>query len=316
MEKLKNKVEVSIIVVTFNCENVISSCIKSITPFLKKGIELVVVDNNSSDNTQKILDDLKQDVCFSLTKNKRNTGYTKGCNIGIRKASGKYIFLLNPDTILIPENCPSLLSNLLREDHNIGAIAPTLLYPSGEIQNYTRRFPTVKGVIIESFVPSKYWNMFSSYRRYTYEDLDLTIDNKVEQPAGAAIMFENKYLLDETYFVYGSDVDICKSISSEGKQIMQTTKMKVIHLGSKGGTDSQSYKVKALLSADHFFAMQYFFKKNGRFFDFLCLRVLFIVGSIFSLVTASLISTELMRAKYLRLKLLILGDNMEKYVNT
>lgn len=249
---------VSVIIVSYNCSNVITDNLVSCSR--DKNVEIIIVDNASSDSTVEIIQSFNGEN-IHLIINNDNLGYTKACNQGIKKAKGKYIMLLNPDASLI-EDCLFKLSEYLEGNLETGAVAPCLYYPDGRFQNYTRTFPSVLGLWVESFVPSKFWNLFKSYRKFTCQDIDFTKIQLVEQPAGAAIMFRNRWLMDEHYFIYTSDVDLCKTVVEDGFKIVQIPEAKVIHHQSKGGTDDP--KLRMYLDLDNYFGMQYFFKKHNQ----------------------------------------------------
>lgn len=249
---------ISIITVTYNCAAVIEENIQSV---LKESeIESIIVDNNSKDNTTKIIEPYISER-LKLIANKTNKGFTEGNNIGIHTAKGQYILFLNPDASLIP-GVIHQMADFLDKNPGVGAVVPSLLFPDGTSQNYTRRFPTPCGLWVESFMPEKWWNRFRCYRRYTCQDISFKDYIKVEQPAGAAIMFRNQWLLDEYYFNYVSDVDLCKTIIKEGYSIIQLPNLHFYHHQSKGGTENKS--IRTTLDLDNFYGMKYFFKKHNQ----------------------------------------------------
>lgn len=258
MEKLETDggVRVSTVIVTYNCAGVIEECIVSCLH--EKNTEVIVIDNASTDNTVDIVSRHAGNT-LSLIVNEQNSGFTKACNQGIARAKGEFVFLLNPDARLQPGVVERLVC-YLKSHPDTGIVAPSLYFPDGSFQNYTRRFPTVSGLWVESFVPMRYWNRFKSYRRYTCQDVDFGSDRQVEQPAGAALLFRNKWLLDETYFIYGSDVDLCKTVAGENYKIIQLSKATVIHHQSKGGT--QNSNLRLYLDLDNYYGMYYYFKKH------------------------------------------------------
>ncbi|WP_016776037.1 glycosyltransferase family 2 protein [Anaerophaga thermohalophila] len=269
MSNKTTDITTSIIIVTYNCANVIEeailSCIENVNT------ETIIVDNASTDCTKEIVAQYSEKHLVFISNN-TNKGFTQACNQGIKAAQGKYIMLLNPDASLQPLTIPTLL-NYIENNQNVGAVAPSLYYPDGTFQNYTRRFPTICGLWVESFVPRSLWNFFPCYRKYTYQDLDFSSLQIVEQPAGAALLFRNKWLLDETFFIYGSDVDLCKTIISEGYQIVQLPESKVLHLQSKGGTENK--ELRLYLDLDNYYGMNYFFKKHHQQFKAFLYRLVF-----------------------------------------
>ena len=250
--------KISAIVVSFNCADVIFDCINTL--LMQENCEVILIDNNSTDETLKKIESLVSRI--KLVASKTNNGFTIACNQAIDLANGEYLLLFNPDAYIKDLGALKILSQQLDNDSNLGAVSPQLLYPNGTIQNYNRRFPSIVVVFVESFVPSKYWNKFSSYKKYTYQDLDLTQECYLEQPAGAAILFRKNFRLDETYFIYGSDVELCKNVLDSGLKIKLVPNSKVFHHQSKGGTENVNHKMKMYLQLEYYFAMRYFFKKH------------------------------------------------------
>ncbi len=251
----------SILIVTYNCADVIQQCIQS--ALNEDNAECIVIDNASTDKTLQVIDAYKGQL--SIIKNKINRGFTQACNQGIKKAQGKYILLLNPDAWLGSKSLNYLVQQLDTKP-KLGAIAPMLKYPDGSFQNYTRRFPSVMGLWVETFIPMRWWNHFKSYRKYTCQDIDFTTDQDVDQPAGAALLFRKQWKLDEHYFIYGSDVDLCQTIKKDNYQIVQTPDAIVYHHQSKGGTENN--KLRLFLDLDNYYGMKYYFKKfdkNGQY---------------------------------------------------
>lgn len=255
---MSNKpLDITAVVVSYNCADVIEDCIKSL---IDENIsKIVVIDNCSTDVTQEIISKFEGQIKF--IKNNINRGFTKACNQGIREANTSFVLFFNPDAYT-KQGALKILYNRLIENKKLGAVAPQLLYPDGKIQNYNRRFPILFGVLVESFVPSIFWNKFKSYRYYTYQDINLSENNNIEQPAGAAILFRNEFLLDENYFIYGSDVELCKNIIDKGYSIETEVSAMVFHHQSKGGTGETNHYLKMKLQLEYYFAIRYFYKKH------------------------------------------------------
>ncbi|TCO06894.1 glycosyltransferase family 2 protein [Natronoflexus pectinivorans] len=261
--------KISIITVTFNCADVIEDNIKSCLN--EPDTEIIMVDNHSQDETARIIEPYIGKK-LKLIRNKTNNGFTEGNNIGIRAANGQYIMFLNPDASLQPGTLHKM-AEYLDEHPETGAVAPSLLYPNGTLQNYTRRFPAPCGLWVESFVPQRWWNRFSCYRKYTCQDISFSTPREVEQPAGAAIMFRNQWLLDEYYFNYVSDVDLCKTIIKDGYNIIQLPHIHILHHQSKGGTENR--EIRTILDLDNYYGMRYYFKKHQQTIDLFCYNTLF-----------------------------------------
>ena len=307
---VKSEFLISIVVVTYNCSDVIDQNLKSCIQ--ESGIELIIIDNDSKDETLEIIEPyLVENV--KLIKNTKNTGFTFACNQGIKVAKGKYVMLLNPDAYL-QTGTISLLANYLEQNSNVGIVAPCLYFPNGRFQNYTRTFPTVGGLCVESFIPRRYWNRFKSYRKYTCQDVDFTKIQEVEQPSGAALMFRNQWLLDDVYFIYGSDVDFCKSVIETGLSIIQIPYAKVIHHQSKGGTESE--KLKMYLSLDNYYGMNYYFKKHNQPFTAFIYRILFTILLFARVLLAIFERKNNLSMRWLKFIYFLQNKNFRAYLET
>lgn len=301
--------ELSIIVVSYNCAEVIRQCIDSVLNCCEN-TELIVVDNNSTDGTRDIL--MQYNTRCEIVLNNKNEGFTKGCNIGIERAVGKFLMLLNPDAYFV-DNSVQLLVNELKHSPELGAVAPNLYFPDGTIQHYIRTFPSLWGIWVEHFVPSRLWNRFKAYRKYTCQGLDLGKKQQLEQPAGAAIVFRKQFRMDETYFIYGSDVALCKDVYEAGMKVLLVPDAAVFHHQSKGGTENRNPELKMFLQLDALYGYGVFFRKYNSWLHFYCFRL--VVGMSLALVAATTIfsSADKRRLKFRRLRLFFQGKNFRHY---
>ena len=130
--------DISIIILNYKSKEFVLNCIKSIKEanfFINKNkikYEIIVVDNDSSDSIGDILNWQYPNIIF--IQNKKNLGMGAGNNVGIRKASGKYIVIMNPDTIAFSDTFKKLFQ-YMEENVNVGIIGPKQLNPDKTIQN-------------------------------------------------------------------------------------------------------------------------------------------------------------------------------------
>ena len=226
--------DVSIIIVTWNNENEIEACIESIRMDLEpannlKG-EIIVIDNNSPDKTFQILQKLP---ALKTHRNKENAGFTAAVNQGIKLANGKYIFLLNPDTIL-KKGCIEILVGFLEKNENYGACTPLLLNDDGTIQHSIRNFPDYWSMLCELSLLAYLFPKSKLFGRWKMKYFDYTKDSDVCQPMAAALMIRKSVideigLMDERYFMFFNDVDICKRTVDSGCKIRFLKEAQAIH---------------------------------------------------------------------------------------
>lgn len=226
-------VQLSIIIVTWNSANELQKCINSVINALTGlNAELIIIDNNSSDNSFELTSKLSFPFLQTL-RNKENLGYTKAVNQGISMSSGEFLLLLNPDTVLEPESIKIML-DFLESNPEFGACAPLMKNPDGSLQYSVRNFPT-------------YWRMFCEFSLLAYifpktkifgswkaKYLDYSKEQDIEQPMAAAVML-NKELssnignMDSRFRMFFNDVDLCKKIYDAGLKIRLLPNAVVTH---------------------------------------------------------------------------------------
>ena len=209
------KTKLSIIILSWNTEKLLKDCLKSIekeAEILKKQkIEVIVVDNGSTDESAEMV---KKDFPEAkLIKNNKNLGFAKGNNIGINKAQGEFIMLLNSDTVLEKGSLKTLLDfGFLKKD---SALSPLLFLPNNKPQiDYYMKFPNLWQIFL-------YHNPVLRQIVLKVPFLQKKICSKpeekpfmVDQLPGAALLASKKIwkkvgLLDEDYSFLYEDVDWC-----------------------------------------------------------------------------------------------------------
>ncbi len=219
---MNNQKLVSIIILAWNGKDVISQNLKSVlSNFDSEKCELIVVDNASTDNTVEIVKDLTKDLpegCFKLIENKENLGFAKGNNVGIKEATGKYILLLNQDVEQKKDAILKMIEFLENDEANsgkkYGAVAPQLLFPNGEVQDFSCR-------------PLYDWNVllkdYLSFGRYRKKFYDHSKSQDVEQPMASVLMIRGDLLKElngldenENFWIYFNDVDLSYRIKQAG----------------------------------------------------------------------------------------------------
>ena len=250
----------SVVIVTWNSEEFIRNCLDSI--FLSQGnfsSEVIVVDNNSSDETAKIVEQLYPQV--NLIQNKRNLGYAKANNQGMEEAGGDYILLLNPDTQLF-EDSLSLMYEFMEENPSIGALGPKLLNPDKTVQASCREFPTFSTLIWEFSGLSRLFPKSRIFGRWRMGYFDFERQTETDQPMASCLMLrraalEDVGIFDENFAMFFNDVDLCHRIKKGGWKIYFYPEAKVIH--HKGASTK---KAKARMIWLSHLAFYKFFKKH------------------------------------------------------
>lgn len=219
--------ELSIIIVNLNNKDLILGLIDSI---VKKGthlaLEIIVVDNGSTDGSVSALRKIQiPNIKIQIVKNKENLGYSKANNQGIKKAKGKYILLLNSDTVVKSGALDKLLQ-FAKERKDAGVVGPKLLNRDGSTQSSVYHLP----IIINAF--KEYWLGQTG----VYEKYSPTGNNPkaVDAVVGAAFLItpvaaDKVGLLDEKYFAYFEDLDYCRRVWKKGLKVYYLPMAEVIH---------------------------------------------------------------------------------------
>lgn len=220
MNKFKKKL--SIITVTYNNENSIAEYLDSLTKYLPQNSEIIILDNNSLDQTLQII---KRYPEVKLIENRTNVGFSKGCNLVVQQAQGEFLLFLNPD-IKVVDNAIEKMLKYIETEQNIGILAPQLVKIDGNIQASVRNLPTLKGMLAEY-----YFGIRDSYDEYVPQTKTSV---KVGAVYGAAMLIRRKIFdsvggFSEKYFLYYEDIDLCKKLQDQGKEIIYYPEAKFIH---------------------------------------------------------------------------------------
>ncbi|MBT4033285.1 MAG: glycosyltransferase family 2 protein [Candidatus Marinimicrobia bacterium] len=262
-------IQISILIVTYNSSSTIRVCLESVIKELQLlDGEVIVVDNQSTDDTVSILDELStQNPILKVELNRTNRGFAVGNNQALEMAGGQHILILNPDTILQADILKNLLVEL-EKDAKMGVVAPQLQFPDGRIQKTCRRFPNHMDVIYNVFGLSV---LFPENRRlngWKMGDFDHKTRQEVDQPAGAALLVRGDLLrslggFDDNFPMFFNDVDLCKRIKDAGYTIWYLPEYAIQHLG---GVSVKQVKMKMTISS-HVSFFRYFEKHFTRMYQ-------------------------------------------------
>lgn len=264
----------SIIIVTFNSARTIKNCLNSIMRS-STDCEIIVVDNNSEDETVKIIQRYGKKV--NLIEAGANLGFAKANNLGVKSATGEYIIFLNPDTEVWGKDSLNKLRTALEENPEYGIIGPKLVYPDGTPQNRVRNLPTVFRAFKEYILGNK-----GEYDFYSPNCKTLC---EVESIIGACMvvkkeLFEKVGGFNEKYFMYFEDLELCKEIKSRGFKIGFLPEVTIEHAEGKSGLNQKTFKLLQISSKQYHGLLNYFLintiirlssKKNNIFWLFMIL---------------------------------------------
>ncbi|MGE5297471.1 MAG: glycosyltransferase family 2 protein [Solirubrobacterales bacterium] len=254
--------DLSILIVTWNTRDILLECLESIGQHApQRAYEIIVVDNASTDGT---VESLRRFPEIRVIANSRNCGFAAGNNQGLQASSGRYVLLLNPDTIVHPRSLEALCDFMDRNE-DVAACGPRLLNADGTLQPSARRFPTFRGALYR-YTPLRSLGIFRShYRRWLMKDFRHDRQTDVDQLMGSALLLRKSWVervgpLDEQFFLYFEEVDLCRRIKQAGGRIVFTPEAVITHLG--GRSSRQVPVEKSLMAMESL--LRYFRKHRGR----------------------------------------------------
>jgi glycosyltransferase involved in cell wall biosynthesis/GT2 family glycosyltransferase len=227
-------------IVTWNSERFIGPCLDSLAAALgrfESDVEIVVVDNNSSDRSA----DVAAEHGASVVRFSANAGYARAMNEALDGTRAPFVVALNPDTIATEGSLEALISRLERE-RDIAIVAPRLAHPGGRTQYSAHRFPSVGVAAITGFVPLRFrrgrlgdrWLLdgFCDERHHRVSDVDWVIG--AVHAMRRSLVGDRPY--DERYFMYVEDLALCHEMHKRGARVVLDGTVTVEHAGNASGS--------------------------------------------------------------------------------
>jgi len=253
--------ELSIVIANYRVKDLLGKCLISISRSKdNSNHEIIVIDNDSQDGSVELL---KRDFPeVELIENRVNRGFSFACNQGIKKSSGRYILLLNPDTVF-PETGFRKLIDFINSLPKAGICGPRMVDARGNLLYSCRSFPSFLTSIsssqsfLERFFPQ---NPLS--RQYLLKDLNHSQIQEVDWVSGSCLLARKEMLdqigfLDEDFFIYAEDVDLCYRARKAGWKVFYFPRVTFVH---QVGQSTSQDMLKSRLQ--HHKSMWIFFKKH------------------------------------------------------
>jgi GT2 family glycosyltransferase len=272
--------DVTVVIVNYNVCTFLEQALESVT---RAGggldLEIIVVDNDSVDGSVEMVRTRFPQV--KLIANDKNVGFAKANNAAIREARGRYLLILNPDTIVQEDTLDTLLRFM--EGHpEAGMVGCRILNPDGTFARESRRsFPTPE---IAFYKVSGLSRLFPRSRRFARYNLTYLPEDEVCQvdALSGSCMFVRREamdhafsdpespgagLFDEDFFMYGEDLDWCFRFSEAGWKIYYTPETQIIHFKGESTKKGEARYVRLFYGAMSSFVTKHFHTRYSRLFS-------------------------------------------------
>jgi len=265
--------DLSVIIVNYNVKFFLEQCLHSVYNSSRNlAVEIFVVDNNSVDGSCQMV--REKFPAVRLIENKSNYGFAKANNQAIKLAKGKYVLLLNPDTVVEEKTFEKCLSFM--EDHaDAGSMGVKMIDGKGKFLPESKRsLPTPAVAFYKTFGLAALFPRSKIFGKYHLGYLDKEEIHHVEVLPGAFMLIrksvlEKTGLFDEDYFMYGEDIDLSYRISLAGYKNYYFPGTTIIHYKGESTKKSSINYVMVFYKAMMIFAKKHFTRNNAKFFSFL-----------------------------------------------
>jgi N-acetylglucosaminyl-diphospho-decaprenol L-rhamnosyltransferase len=233
MENVNIRDRINVVIVNYRTPNLTIRCIRSILAYLMVGLEnIIVVDNASGDNSVCLIRREIPDI--NIIQSEINCGYGGAVNMGVAKCDSEFILVLNPDTYFEDQHIYRAI-DLMKNAPDIGLIGLDLVDPSHERQYSGRRFYSIVDIILRRLPLGK----LPPFKFYV--DQHLMRDSwetgrpfEAEWVLGAGFIIRRELFMrmrgiDEAYFLYMEDVDLCARVWKAGYRVVCTPGVRLVH---------------------------------------------------------------------------------------
>ncbi len=252
--------DLSIVIISYNTQALTKACIESVFAAVENNrelmqlVELIVVDNDSNDDSLTTLRELKKSspIPFALHANTANVGFAGANNQAILHAKGEYVLLLNSDTVLQSHALESLIKTMEDDrEQELGIVAASLLNSDGSPQPQGGDLPSLRSLFVFAFLLDDLPLIGSHLpsHQHTGRRFKSTSSESLELKGwvgGTALLLRSSLvpqigLLDDQIFMYAEDIEYCWRAQKAGWLVAIDHQAKVIHHGSKSSSSAKAY---------------------------------------------------------------------------
>ena len=277
-------IKLSIVIVNYNVVFYLQQCLLSVEKALK-GIDgqIFVVDNNSVDGSCHMI--RKHFPSVHVIENDSNIGFSKANNQAIKLSNSEYILLLNPDTI-VEESCFEKIMQYMDSHPAVGGLGVRMIDGNGKFLPESKRgFPSPKVAFFKLSGLSKLFPKSKHFNTYHLGYLDEHTIHEIDVLSGACMLLRKSVLdsiglLDETYFMYGEDIDLSYRIIEAGYKNIYFPDTTIVHYKGKSTDKGSMNYVLMFYKAMKIFAQKFFSKTHAQTFLLFINIAIYITGGI------------------------------------
>lgn len=257
--------KLTIVILNYKTPDLVIDCLESLQNQVNpEAHKVVVVDNNSQDDSAVIIQDKINEANWSkwviFLPSPVNGGFSAGNNLGIKSEKSEYYLLLNSD-IIVCDNAIEKMLKAIEEKPDVGIVSPRLQYSDGVAQISCFKYKSPISEFIDAARTGILTNLLKTY------NVPINVSNETTYPQWTSFacvlirgdVFRDVGLMDEGYFMYFEDIDFCRRTNNAGWKIMNTPHAKIIHL--RGGSSS----VKSSMTENKK-VPAYYYKSRSRYF--------------------------------------------------
>jgi GT2 family glycosyltransferase len=225
-------VDISIVILNYKSRELTLNCVDSIKSAVFDNLkyEIIVVDNNSSDG---LGEELKKYPEIVFIQNEINLGMGEGNNVGIKKAHGRYIVIMNPDTLAAKDTF-KILYEFMEKNLRVGVVGPKQYNPDGSVQVSCYRWYGILTPIYRRTPLRRFKAAVRDLDRFSMKDFDHLSVRKVDWLLGSFLFCRREAInevgmFDKNFFMYFEDTDLCRRFWERGWQVVYNPETSIIH---------------------------------------------------------------------------------------
>lgn len=256
--------DITVSIVNWNTKEELAACIETVLSQHNIDMDLIVIDNASSDGSADLVREKFADT-IRLIENPDNLGFGAAHNQSIRRYTSRYILLLNPDCRLLESDVLSKMVAFMDDNPDVGIIGPKIHNTDGTLQFSARHYPNMIAAVFRHTVFGKLFPNNRFVRDYLLTDWKHDQISDIDWLSGAALLLRREMLdqigmLDERFFMYCEDVDICRRAHMGGWRVVYYPMVSISH---RIGAASDKNAV-AMIKQHHRSMLKYFLKYESR----------------------------------------------------